>query len=270
MKKSTHSTPNGTIDLYESPENNRFVLYLHGGGLVYGSKSDLPTDLKTRFLTKGYSVIALDYPLAPNHSLKEILEALEKTVSYLLDTIIKDRPFGICGRSAGSFLMLHLTKYLQKSHVSPHFLVNFYGYTDLQFIDDPRELIPQKIEAKQIEGIDLKSPIQDDPSLSRYLLYHYAVQQHLLPEYYGIETLAEFALTKEALEHFPRTFSTASTSDKEIPFRYSKSLARSIPNSRFVPLYYLDHDFLKDIEKPEVQRLLDTLEEWLEEQKKQV
>ena len=66
------------------------------------------------------------------------------------------------------------------------FLVNFYGYTDLEFIKEPRKLLKQAISAKEIATIDQTKPVWDDPFLSRYLLYHYSIQQELLPHFYGL------------------------------------------------------------------------------------
>ncbi|MGM0165489.1 hypothetical protein IGI39_000431 [Enterococcus sp. AZ135] len=263
MKKTMTLTNQANYDLYETTQNDKFVLYLHGGGLVYGSKNDLPRDLRDRFLQRGYSVLALDYRLAPNSSLVEILDDLETSVAFLCNTIIKGASFGICGRSAGAFLMLQLTQRLKEKNQAPDFLVNFYGYTDLTFINEERTLLPQKISSKQIEGTELKKPIWDDPLMSRYLLYHYAVQQNLLPSFYGVDSPDEFALSKEILHSFPKTFSSASSSDEEIPFRYSKMIGRSIPDSLFVPVYYLPHDFLKESNKSEVQVVLDKLADWL-------
>lgn len=263
MKKTITLANQASYDLYGSTQNNKFVLYLHGGGLVYGSKNDLPSDLRDRFLQRGYSVLALDYRLAPNSSLAEILDDLATSVELLCKTILKEKSYGICGRSAGSFLMLQLTKRLQEKNQAPDFLVNFYGYTDLTFINQERTLLPQKISSKQIEGIELDEPIWDDPFMSRYLLYHYAVQQQLLLSFYGVDSLDEFAISKEILQSFPKTFSSASSSDEEIPFRYSKMIGRSIPDSLFAPVYYLPHDFLKENSKSEVQVVLAKLADWL-------
>ena len=46
--------------------------------------------------------------------------------------------------------MLQLTKQLQTLNLTPQFLVNFYGYTDLEFIKEPRKLLKQAISAKEI------------------------------------------------------------------------------------------------------------------------
>ena len=34
--------------------------------MIYGTKSDLPEELKELFTSNGYTVLALDYLLAPN------------------------------------------------------------------------------------------------------------------------------------------------------------------------------------------------------------
>ncbi len=263
--KRTITLANGAqVDCYPAESEQKIVIYFHGGGLIYGSKNDLPSGLKDTFLAKGYTVLAVDYLLAPNSSLPEILTALEETFYLLKDSLIGNHRFGFCGRSAGGYLMLLLTKKLFAKQLSPDFLVNFYGYTDLSFIHEERKLLPLTIEKEQVAAIDLEAPVWDDPLLSRFLLYHYAVQQNLLKDFYGINALEEFTISDSDLQQFPRTFSSCSTSDKEVPFSYSKKIGRTIPNSSFKPVYYLDHDFLKEIDKPEVQKILQALQDWLE------
>lgn len=263
--KKTITLANGAqVDIYPADPERKVVLYLHGGGLIYGSKNDLPSGLKDTFLAKGYTVLAVDYLLAPNSSLPEIITTLEETFYLLEDSLIGNRRFGFCGRSAGGYLMLLLTKKLLAKQLSPDFLVNFYGYTDLSLIQKERKLLPLTIQQEQVAEIDLQEPVWDDPLLSRFLLYHYAVQQNLLEDFYGINSLEEFTISDSDLQQFPRTFSSSSTSDKEVPFSYSKKIGRTIPDSCFKPVYYLDHDFLKEIDKPEVQKILQALQDWID------
>ena len=42
----------------------------------------------------------------------------------------------------------------------------FYGYTDLEFIKEPRKLLKQAISAKEIATIDQTKPVWDDPFLA--------------------------------------------------------------------------------------------------------
>ena len=150
----------------------------------------------------------------------------------------------------------------------PQLLVNFYGYTDLEFIKEPRKLLKQAISAKEIAAIDQTKPVWDDPFLSRYLLYHYSIQQALLPHFYGLPENGDwsaYALSDETLKTFPPCFSTASSSDEEVPFRYSKKIGRTIPESTFKAVYYLEHDFLKQTKDPSVIALFEQLDSWLKE-----
>lgn len=56
-----------TVTIYPTTtEPTNYVVYLHGGGMIYGTKSDLPEELKELFTSNGYTVLALDYLLAPN------------------------------------------------------------------------------------------------------------------------------------------------------------------------------------------------------------
>lgn len=268
MKRQIHLT-NGSEATIFTPLTKmapRYILYFHGGGLVYGSKADLSENLLRLFLERGYTVISFDYLLAPNSSLFEIFSQLKQTWQEIENTIIQGAPFSFCGRSAGSYLMLLLTKWLQKERqVLPHQLINFYGYYDLKFITLPRRLTSEVITEEMIQGINQKTPVWDDPFMQRYLLYLYGVSHQLLNQFYGLTTAnqVEFELTLADLTNLPPVFSTASTGDNEVPFKYSKILARQNTAGKFFPVYYLPHDFLKEADSA-VTNVLQALKEWLE------
>ncbi|WP_208559083.1 alpha/beta hydrolase [Marinilactibacillus kalidii] len=243
----------------------RYLIYFHGGGFVYGSKSDIPSALVDLFNRHGYTVIAVDYLLAPNHTLEIILQQTVVNVDELKREVIKDAPFSFCGRSAGGYLMLALTKTLLENGRSlPEQLVHFYGYTDFDFILKERKLSDQSVASSAIDSLDKHSEIWDDPLMQRYLLYVEAIQQGKLVAYYGFDKtpLANFSIAEETLQQFPPIFSSASSTDQEVPFRYSKQL-KKVPGSQFVPVYDLEHDFLKQTDHPQVQAALNKLDQWL-------
>lgn len=262
------------INIFSTGNNtySKYIIYFHGGGLVYGSKSDLPQPLLNVFLKKGYTVIAIDYPLAPNSSLKEILESNQLNWLEIKNNFIKEHPFSFCGRSAGSYLMLQLTQFiLNRKERLPTQLINFYGYTNLDFIFQSR-LLMQTTEINNLYGfnssigaLQTKGIIWDDPLFLRYIPYINAVNKERLNELYGInqETAQKFSLSPTVLTQFPPIFSTASTTDQEVPFKYSKQLKKISTNNYFVPVYDLPHDFLKESNNPQVQNLLLTLADWL-------
>lgn len=243
------------------------VIYIHGGGFVYGSKSGLPQALQNVFLNKGYIMLAIDYLLTPNSSLIDSLNQMQQTLEELQEKEIKDLPFTFCGRSAGGFAINYLTKQLiEQNKTLPTQLVHFYGYSDLAFINNPRELTDTTVTKEMIANINQSDKIWDDPFLQRYLLYIYGVQQQKLSDFYQTSTKdnSQFVIEKDILQKFPRTFSSASTTDEEVPFKYSKQLKRLIPDCKFVPVYDLGHDFLKHTEDEQVEKVLNSLEEWLE------
>ncbi|TKK88936.1 alpha/beta hydrolase, partial [Enterococcus faecalis] len=73
--KNNQTLANGaTVTIYPTTtESTNYVVYLHGGGMIYGTKSDLPEELKELFTSNGYTVLALDYLLAPNTKIDHIL-----------------------------------------------------------------------------------------------------------------------------------------------------------------------------------------------------
>lgn len=257
----------GTIEVFHTEgQDKKYMIYFHGGGLIYGSKSDLPQELKQVFLDQDFTVLAVDYLLAPNSTLEEIFAALVESFGAITE-YIGPHAFSFCGRSAGSYLMLLLTNHLikQKSNRQPEQLINFYGYTDFSFITAERKLADIIVTEAQIQNIDREARVWDDPFLQRYLLYIYAVQNKKLVDYYGLteQNQAIFTISQEEHQLFPPIFSTASTADQEVPFRYSKQLVRKQSQDLFAPVYYLNHDFLKETQDEQVIRVFDKLATWL-------
>ena len=56
------------------------LLYFHGGGLLFGTRRDLPDFQKAAFLSAGYPILAFDYPLAPAAHLPEILASAAESI----------------------------------------------------------------------------------------------------------------------------------------------------------------------------------------------
>ena len=98
--------------IYYDPEmeSRACLLYFHGGGLVYGSKDDLPALHLQTLCEQGFRIIAFDYPLAPQASIGEILEDVIASVNAYIqgsvDPSAASLPFFLWGRSAGAYLCL--------------------------------------------------------------------------------------------------------------------------------------------------------------------
>ncbi len=130
--------PDGTpycIDatLY-TPDNHHkkpCIIYIHGGGLLFGSKDDLPSSHVSAFLNKGYPILALNYPLAPQVKLPEILADIQSSIEYYLthrnSLLGAESPYLLWGRSAGAYLALLAASKLEHKE-SPIGIISYYGY----------------------------------------------------------------------------------------------------------------------------------------------
>src|SRR5262245_40835394 len=53
------------------------VVWIHGGALIMGHREGIDQRLKQAFLDKGYAVVSIDYRLAPETQLPQIIEDVE-------------------------------------------------------------------------------------------------------------------------------------------------------------------------------------------------
>ena len=125
------------------------LLYFHGGGFLYGQRDDLPQRYIDMICSRGHALVCIDYPLAPETPLAEIVEvatgSVEKLASDALPALGCKR-FALFGRSAGAYLALIVAKRLGSAGdgvgedpLSPLAIWDFYGYYDLgdRFVTAP-------------------------------------------------------------------------------------------------------------------------------------
>lgn len=106
------------------------LFYLHGGGLLYGVRDDLPRRYVDIILGRGLTLVTADYPLAPQAQIGAILNAVEEVFRSSSDLLPAGRTF-LCGRSAGAYLALMLAHQLGQSGEAPAGVADFYGYCNL-------------------------------------------------------------------------------------------------------------------------------------------
>lgn len=113
-------------DLYQPKKlsNGKVIMWLHGGGLMAGSKNHIPSYQLQTYLDAGFSVAAFDYRLAPETKLTEILKDVSDAYEWLNQ---KFQNIAVVGHSAGGYLSL----YLSTKYSSINAVVSFYGYGSL-------------------------------------------------------------------------------------------------------------------------------------------
>src|SRR5690349_8033925 len=61
------------------------ILWIHGGALIMGSRGQLAPDQVERYLQAGYTIVAIDYRLAPETKLPAIIEDLQDAYRWVRD-----------------------------------------------------------------------------------------------------------------------------------------------------------------------------------------
>ena len=87
-----------------SNDARRIVFYLHGGGLVYGERDDLPSPYVRAITDAGSTLVCADYPLAPETA--EQLYLHPKTVRYRVERVRKI--YGVDVRDPDDYLQVVL------------------------------------------------------------------------------------------------------------------------------------------------------------------
>ncbi|CVK20342.1 alpha/beta hydrolase [Sporomusa sphaeroides] len=259
----------------KNKSKNTTIIYLHGGGLLYGVRDDLPELYINKFLQAGYDFLALDYPLAPESSLDQIFTSAFAMLSYYLnntDSVFKlnNNNYVLMGRSAGAYLAFMLCDRLIKNKARlPAAIISFYGYarlTDSQFTTPSKHYNQlAKVPDEYIANIIADGPVTSGPMAERFSLYIKARQEGTWLTYLcGPEDPAKYSLTDEALRALPPTILAAATLDPDVPYRMSKSLLKLIPDSTLITIYKEVHDFDRDLNDEAGRLAYDEIIEWLE------
>jgi acetyl esterase/lipase len=124
------------IDIYSplvAARPTPFVIWIHGGALIFGSRKMLPTNQLERYLARGLGVASIDYRLAPETPLESLVGDVLQAVAWLCEEAPARFQWdatrvGLVGHSAGGYLAL-----MAASRRLPRVqaVISFYGYGDI-------------------------------------------------------------------------------------------------------------------------------------------
>ncbi|MGN0070639.1 MAG: alpha/beta hydrolase [Atopobiaceae bacterium] len=246
----------------DAPSRHAAIFYLHGGALIFGTRDDLPKPYIELIRNHGYSLVSVDYPMAPQADIRTICASVaylwEHAAAELFPKLGCGRTF-LCGRSAGAYLALLLASKQQAFPVSG--VMDFYGYCDLPHTMSAalwqpsmhyRHLMPAipPRTARSLRGTQILSSAPID---KRFALYAYARQTGRWGELLGIThtNAAQYSVDKEAQKSLPPLFIAASRADEDVPFRCSAELAEAAHDAETFFVEGLEHDFDRDLSHKE-------------------
>ena len=227
------------------------IVWIHGGALIWGSSNSLPKEQLEFYLNAGYSVLSIDYRLAPETKLHEIIEDIKDAIIWVQnnDTQLQIDPkrIFVIGHSAGGYLAL-MTGYILDN--PPRAIVSFYGYGDIQseWCNQPDSFyinmgaVPKEKAFKLIRGSIITSASSD----GRFDLYLYCRQQGIWtnivsghdpvkePEYFD-----RFCPAKNINSSFPPVLLIHGDKDTDVPFKQSVLMDKALS------LKNIDHQFIE-------------------------
>lgn len=252
---------------------NMTIIYIHGGGLVYGHRMDLPDMYIQQLTAHGYDFFSIDYPLAPETKLGHIIQSVSDAINWFIDHAQKEfnlqsTDFILFGRSSGAYLSLLVNKgFLPKQ---PKAIISLYGYYSLMngILKGPNRhyLKFPKFQYGVIQNLISDKPIVHGELEKRYSLYVYYRQTgkwvySLLNE---TDSLSDYSLTEEELKQLPPTFLTASTDDQDVPYQITEKLSKIIPVNELFTVHGLEHDYDRNTQLPESTELYERMVQFLE------
>lgn len=249
------------------------LVYLHGGGLVFGDRNDLPDTYKKLLADAGYALLTIDYPLAPESQLPEMLLCLQQALVWFREEgknlfHLDSTDYVLFGRSAGSYLAFLLAARSADPHLKG--LASFYGYYSLDessfHMPNPYYNTFPKVPEAYLKQLIQKQPLAVGAATERFPLYLHARQTgKWVPLFLKDKAkITAFNLSIEELQSLPPTFLTASTADKDVPYLFTQQAAQLIPEATLHPVLGMPHDFDADLTKPAGLRTYKQFIHWLD------
>lgn len=254
------------------------ILYFHGGGLLYGSRKDLPKGHIETLTGAGYEIFAFDYPLAPAAGLPEILEDVCASINWVCsanenripehsDTLSvtaadakEPLPYFLWGRSSGAYLCL-IAAASGELHTLPKGILSYYGYG---FLCDDWFCTPSSyyrtlppVDASCLKAIP-QTVHADGPLDTHYSVYVYARQTGSWKQliYKGREKFFFLNYSLRACSSLPcPVFAAHSTGDTDVPYSEFLELCSRYGALRFIAPGKV-HDFDRDPENSFTGQLL--------------
>jgi acetyl esterase/lipase len=235
-------------DVYRADDKTvrPIVVWIHGGALITGNRKSVPKNLLELCRDEGYALVSIDYRLAPEAKLPEIIADVEDAFRWLRGDGAKachldaDRII-VTGGSAGGYLTL-MTGVAVKPR--PTALVTYWGYGDVDgnWYTKPsefyRKTIPLIDKADAYKGVGGKVITGSEDGIdmkARGRFYHYLRQNGLWTnEVTGwdpakdMADLDRYCPVRNVSAEYPPTLLIHGTEDTDVPYQLSVDMAKEL------------------------------------------
>src|SRR5262249_16868049 len=249
LAKTTHTyKAAGTVqiqaDVYR-PGDSRVrpvVGWIHGGALIMGNRLSVPRDLLDLCRAEGYALVSIDYRLAPEVKVPEIIADLEDAFRWLREQgpkslhIDPDR-LAVTGGSAGGYLTLMAGVRVKPR---PRALVAYWGYGDVDgdWYTKPSEhyrkqpLVNKDDAMRSVGGPEITGSEAGIDMRGRSRFYLYLRQNGFWTrEVTGFDPATQrmkidpYCPVRNVTPEFPPTLLIHGTEDTDVPYDLSAAMA---------------------------------------------
>ncbi|MCW5982347.1 MAG: alpha/beta hydrolase [Bryobacteraceae bacterium] len=222
------------------------LMWVHGGALIMGDRRGIPAQFLTSLLDAGFAVVSIDYRLAPETKLPEIIADLKDACAWVRTKgpSLFNADGGrltVSGGSAGGYLTL-----MSGFHAAPppRALVSFWGYGDIigPWYSRPDEFYnrqPAVPKEKAYAAVG-SAPLAEPPEKNeRGTFYLYCRQQGIWPQQVaGRDPFRDAAWFKmycpvrNVTPAYPPTLLIHGTRDTDVPYEQSVMMARELEKNK--------------------------------------
>lgn len=231
------------------------IVYIHGGGLFWGSREDLKQEQVEFYLQNGFNVFSIDYRLAPETKLPHIKSDIEDALFWVKNEganhfNYNSAKVAAIGGSAGGYLALLSGTFETK----PEVIASFYGYGDIlgnwALNPSPHYKQMTAVPKELADMLVTNDPITIGPIQKRYAIYMHARQNGVwIDKISGIEKneLSQFCPINYVNTHYPPTILLHGTNDEDVPYEQSvlmsETLTKAGVDNRFITIPNGKHVF---------------------------
>ena len=219
----------------DSSTSTAAIVYIHGGCLIYGSRKGINSEQLELYLNAGYTVISIDYRLAPETKLPGIITDLQDAFRWISASgpdlfSVDPKRIAVVGHSAGGYLALMSGCCAAPR---PKAIVSFYGYGDIvgDWYSKPDPFYSrQPTVSEEASGRHVKGPIIFEPYEGRGKdkFYLYCLQNGLWPLEIGGHDPEEepsffvpYCPVQNITTDYPPTLLLHGDRDTDVPYQQS-------------------------------------------------
>ncbi|NRA37054.1 MAG: alpha/beta hydrolase [Planctomycetes bacterium] len=267
----------------ESVQLRAAIVLIHGGALINGSRH-WASERAAELATLGYVVFNIDYRLAPQSTLPNIMSDIHDAGQWIVDHAAENKidvqRIAVMGHSAGGYLTLMCGFCLP---FRPQALISYYGYGDIvgdwYAKPDPfycsLDMIDGQVALAEVADLQVISELQN----SRPSFYQWTRQQGSWTTYLGgvhchddPDFFTAYCPIQNIDELYPPCLLLHGDADVDVPHQQSVMMTQALQDKQrsveFISIKNGEHGFdHSQKDKPAViaaeQRVLDFLQQYV-------